>query len=160
MNRPISTTTHGVIDYVTVGTLATLPRVLKWNPRLTNLLSGSAASILGYSLLTDYELSLRKMIPMKTHLALDGVSALLVGAAPFIARERRKDAIFALLGIAVCEATVTALTRTRPTVKSRIARLLGRQAPIPVLAKTGWQIGKQSKPSTISRATAALTKLT
>ena len=153
MNRPISTTTHGVIDYVTVGTLATLPRVLKWNPALTNLLSGSAASILGYSLLTDYELSLSKMIPMKTHLALDG-------AAPFIAGERRKDAIFIMLGIAVFEATVTALTRTQPTMKSRIACLLGRQVNIPVLAKTGWQIGKQSKPSTISRATAVLAKLT
>lgn len=160
MNRPISTTTHGVIDYVTVGTLATLPRVLKWNPRLTNLLSGSAASILGYSLLTDYELSLAKIVPMKTHLALDGVSALLAGTAPLIARERRKDAIFTMLGVAIFAATVTMLTRTQPTVKSRTVRFLGRKVSVPALTKGGWQIGKQTKPSTISRATAVLAKLT
>jgi hypothetical protein len=154
MKRPITTTTHGMIDYVTVGTLATLPRIFRWGPGLTNILTGAASGILGYSLITDYELSLAKVLPMKTHLALDGASALLTGAAPFLMKEPKQSAKFALIGIALFELTVSALTKPAPTAKSRIARLLGRRISLPAAAKVGWPIGKQARLSTIAKAAA------
>lgn len=162
MERPITTTTHGVIDYVTVGALATLPRIFKWSPGLTNLLTGVASGILGYSLITDYELSLAKVLPMKTHLALDGVSALLTGAAPFIMKEPKQSAKFALIGVALFELTVSALTKPAPTVKIRAVRILGRKIDVSTFARAGRLVGKQTKlkPSTLGKAAVFMGKQT
>ncbi len=154
MNQPIPTATHGVIDYVTVGALATLPRVFKWSPRLTNLLTGSAASMLTYSLLTDYELSLFNVIPMRAHLALDGLSALLAGSAPFVAREQKPSAKAVLIGVALFEATVTALTKPQRTVKGRVMRFMGRQISLPAATRVGRVIGRQARPIAIGRVAA------
>lgn len=161
MERPITTTTHGVIDYVTVGALATLPRIFKWSPGLTNLLTGVASGILGYSLITDYELSLAKVLPMKTHLALDGASALLTGAAPFIMKEPKQSAKFALIGVALFELTVSALTKPAPTVKIRAVRILGRRISLPA-ARAVRLVGKQTKPkpSTLGKAAVFMGKQT
>jgi hypothetical protein len=151
MQKPISTTTHGAIDYTTAGMLAGLPRAFGWNRRATNLLTGSAIGIVGYSLMTDYELGLFKLLPMKTHLALDTVSAAAMLAAPMICKER-KTANMAMIGIGLFELTVTLLTKTRPTAKGKITRFVGRQVKPSTLSKAAWLIGKQTEPSTIGKA--------
>lgn len=38
----ISTKIHGVLDYVTVASLLTLPRILGWHRDVTRLMTGSA----------------------------------------------------------------------------------------------------------------------
>ncbi len=151
MQKPIPTSVHGVIDYVTVGTLATLPRVFGWNKRTTNLLTGAAGTMLSYSLMTDYELSLTKILPMQAHLALDTVSAGTLFAAPLLDKES-KTANAIILGIGLFELTVTLLTKTQPTVKSKITRFMGRQVKPSTLGKATWLIGKQTEPSTIGKA--------
>ncbi len=40
MNKPIPTTIHGVLDYLSVLALLTLPCVLKWNKQITALPTG------------------------------------------------------------------------------------------------------------------------
>ena len=84
--RVIPTNVHGAIDYVTAPALVAAPDVLRLNggrassaaPRV----AGATAAL--YSALTDYELGLRRVIPMRAHVALDGVSGALVALAPWM----------------------------------------------------------------------------
>lgn len=52
MNKPISTLVHGILDYVTAPTLIALPRMMGWGTRVTSLLTGAGAGVLGYSVMT------------------------------------------------------------------------------------------------------------
>ena len=128
MAKPIPTKLHGAIDYLAVGTLLALPRALGWPAPLTNLLTGSAATTLGSSLLTRYELGLFKVLPMPGHLALDGLVAALHGAAPFLLldddQRGRKNLLPVLLGLVAFETAATLLTRTRPPAEERAAQAL------------------------------------
>ena len=84
--RVIPTNVHGAIDYVTAPALVAAPDVLRLDggrasaaaPRV----AGATAAL--YSALTDYELGLRRVIPMRAHVALDGVSGALVAIAPWV----------------------------------------------------------------------------
>ncbi len=71
----VSTKTHGVIDYATAGTLLAAPVLLRGAGARGRLaLSVAGGGVLATSLLTDYELGLRRVIPMKAHLALDAAT--------------------------------------------------------------------------------------
>ncbi len=70
----MSTRTHGVLDFLTAGTLAALPRALGWGERVTNALTNVAIGTLGYSLLTNYEYGVLRVLPMRGHLAIDAMS--------------------------------------------------------------------------------------
>src|SRR5688500_15596375 len=69
----IPTKIHGVIDYLTGVTLLAAPYLFgfadgtaaQWVPTIIGLM------IIGQSLITRYELSMAKIIPMPTHLMLD-----------------------------------------------------------------------------------------
>ena len=83
--RVIPTQVHAVLDYVTGGTLVAAPRLLG----LTGTTAGRVLDLAGgiataQSLLTDYELGLVKVIPMRTHLTLDALSGAMVAASPWI----------------------------------------------------------------------------
>ena len=84
--RIIPTQIHGVIDYVTGGALLAAPKLLGLDgdsPASTVFrLAGGGAT--AYSLLTDYELGLVKVLPMRTHLALDAASGALIAASPWL----------------------------------------------------------------------------
>ena len=112
--RPISTKTHGVLDYLSVGTLTALPRLLGWDPAVRTLLTGSAAATLAYSLATRYELGLLRVLPMKAHLALDGVSGLALAASPLVLGEEDGTVAKTLVGLGLFELAASLLTRTRP----------------------------------------------
>ena len=82
----LSTKAHGVIDYLMGIVLIAAPWLLDFN-------RGGAETwvpvILGigvivYSLFTNYELSISKVIPMRTHLTLDVISGILLAACPWI----------------------------------------------------------------------------
>lgn len=84
--RFISTRIHGVIDYL-------MGLFLIVSPWLFGFTDGTAAQwvliILGlgallYSFITDYELGLLKVIPMKAHLMIDLVSGIFLAASPWI----------------------------------------------------------------------------
>jgi hypothetical protein len=84
--RFISTKAHGVIDYLMGILLIASPWLFDfarggaetWVP----VILGSGAII--YSLLTDYELGMSHMLPMRTHLTLDLLSGILLAVSPWL----------------------------------------------------------------------------
>lgn len=81
-----STKVHGVLDYL-MGIL------LIASPWLFDFARGGAETtvpvVLGisaliYSAITNYELSVAKIIPMRTHLTLDLLSGIVLAASPWI----------------------------------------------------------------------------
>ena len=80
--RIVPTKAHGIFDLVTGPALVAAPNLLRLNgargstlpPRLTGLFGT------GLSALTDYETGAVRLVPMKAHLAFDGVSGAAVGA--------------------------------------------------------------------------------
>ncbi|MCF6371021.1 SPW repeat domain-containing protein [Rhizobium halophilum] len=82
----IDTKTHGIIDYVTGALLIIAPYLLgfanggvqQWLPQVVG------AMIVVMSLLTNYELSAAKVIPLKAHLAVDALGGVLLAASPWL----------------------------------------------------------------------------
>ena len=84
--RVIPTKMHGVLDYLTALLLIASPWLFdfadggaaQWVPIVVG------ATILLVSLITDYELSVAKVVPVSTHLALDMLSGALLAASPWL----------------------------------------------------------------------------
>lgn len=85
--RIISTRAHGVLDYLIGALLIAAPWLLgfahhrgaaTWLP----VVLGAGAMI--YSLFTNYEFGLVRVLPMKLHLGLDFCSGLLLAASPWL----------------------------------------------------------------------------
>lgn len=124
--RIIPTRIHGVLDYLSVAALLAIPRVLGWDSLVTNLLTGSAAGTLAYSMLTRYELGLAEVLPMKGHLALDGIGgAALCGAALMFRDREEASVVGALYGLGVFELAAAVMTQTEPS-SSSIRHGIGR----------------------------------
>ncbi len=86
MNRPITSRMHGMLDYPAglllivspwlfgfsdEGTAATIPVVI-------------GALVLLQSLITDYELSVANVLPLKMHLSLDVVAGVFLALSPLL----------------------------------------------------------------------------
>ena len=84
--RFIPTRVHGLLDYLMGGVLIVAPWLLgfadggpaMWVPIILG------AGVIIYSLLTDYELSVTRAIPMPVHLGLDIAGGLLLAASPWL----------------------------------------------------------------------------
>lgn len=109
----LSTKTHGMLDYAAGPLLLSLPRLLNWNQSATRLLTGAAIGATVYSLLTRYELGVFKVLPMRAHLALDGMSGALLAAAPFFLPEEDETVTAGLVGIGLFEIVAALTTETR-----------------------------------------------
>ena len=70
----INTRLHGMIDYATGALLLVAPYLFGF----------ATGGIIVMSLLTNYELSAAKMIPLKAHLAADVVAGVLLAASPWL----------------------------------------------------------------------------
>lgn len=112
--KPISTRTHGFLDYFSVGVLLALPRLLQWRKEPTRLLTASAVSTLVYSLLTRYEWGLVPVLPVNTHLALDATSGTILCGAPFLLASVDRRVAGVLLGLGLFEIVVPMLTENTP----------------------------------------------
>jgi len=92
MPRPISTKVHGTLDYVVGMALTAVPTVLQLEKgsaaALAPRLQGAGAGV--YSLFTDYERGVRRVIPMRAHLALDVMGGLALAAVPWLSGDARK----------------------------------------------------------------------
>lgn len=81
----LSTKIHGYMDYL-MGLLLIL------SPLIFTLPAGAAstvpivlgAGVIVYSLITDYELGLLKILPMSTHLVIDIIAGVVLTASPWI----------------------------------------------------------------------------
>ena len=114
--RFIPTQVHGVLDYLTAGVLIAAPSVLGFREHgmHTGLPRALGVGTIGYSLLTDYELGLVKIIPMPMHLTLDAANGALLAGSPWLfgfAEEVSKPH----LGLGLFELVVRASSRATPT---------------------------------------------
>lgn len=84
--RFIPTRVHGALDYLIGALLIVAPwifgfsdaEVATWLPVILG------AGLIAYSLLTDYELGVMRMIPMSVHLMLDLASGVLLAVSPWL----------------------------------------------------------------------------
>ena len=133
----ISTTTHGILDYATAGLLLTLPRALGWGERVTNTLTALGLGTIGYSLLTDYELGVRRVIPMRAHLMLDAASGAMLCAAPWMFPDEVDGTKAALVGLGVFEIAAAVLTRPEPFASQSVqmAESFGQADGVPTISQ-------------------------
>ncbi len=125
--RVIPTTVHGVIDYLTAVTLLVAPKLWKLE-EVT--LSGATFRLFGgtltaTSLLTDYELSLANVIPMRTHLALDAASGATLAASPFVLGFVRSGLRYWLPHVLIGASEILTAAMTKPERLSKRSRLAG-----------------------------------
>lgn len=122
--RVIPTKVHGAVDMATGPALIAAPTLLRMNgdkgatipPRAV----GAAAIV--NALLTDYEFGLKRLLPMRTHLALDAVGGVALAATPFVTRASKKGVRHwlphALLG--ANEVFLALTTKQRPPRAQRL----------------------------------------
>src|SRR4051794_39270700 len=124
--KVIPTNVHSAVDHVVGPALIAAPTVLgldRMSPEgLVPRVNGIAAAL--YSNLTDYELSLKNVIPMKLHLALDAMSGATLAAVPLATGAHRRGTRHwlphTLLG--AFEIGMALMTKAEPP-KSRTRRL-------------------------------------
>lgn len=119
-----STRTHGILDFVSAATLITLPRIFGWRKATTSLLTNAAVGTLVYSLLTRYEFGLFKVLPMRGHLLLDGLSGAMLAAAPFTLLDEDSSVTAALVGLGLFEITAALTTETEPSFGEQTSEIL------------------------------------
>lgn len=132
--RFIPTSVHGAVDQVVGPALVLAPTLLRLKGTSPE---GIVARAVGgaesaYSNITDYELSVKKVVPMKVHLALDAVGGAALALVPQLtgARRRGKKHWLPHLAIGAVEIGMAAFTkteppRTKPGRSARIARVVG-----------------------------------
>ena len=128
--RVIPTSVHGVLDYATGSALLAAPELLRLKdvPRaaLTPRLAGAGATV--YSLTTDYELGVIRVLPMPVHLALDAMSGALLAASPWLLGYARNGMRYwlphALVGASEILAALT--TKTQPPQRRAVPGLVER----------------------------------
>ena len=123
--RFLPTRIHGVIDYIW-GVL------LLASPWIFGFADGGAAQwvavvvglgAIAYSAVTDYELGLIRLAPMRLHLLLDGLGGALLAASPWILgfadRVYGPHLAFGLFAVVACLITQTEPARPLATAASR-----------------------------------------
>ena len=125
--RIIPTSVHSAVDHVVGPALVLAPTVLRLG-RTTP--EGIVARAVGgaetvYSNLTDYELSAKKVLPLRVHLALDAVGGATLAVLPQLtgARRRGKKHWVPHLAIGVLEVGMAALTKTEAPQSGRKAQM-------------------------------------
>src|SRR4051812_43295024 len=82
----IDTKTHGYLDYTVGLFLMIAPLIFHLGRKSPEALVFYVLGVILiiYSALTDYELGLFKLIPMKMHLSLDVLSGIFLAASPWL----------------------------------------------------------------------------
>ena len=115
--RIVSTRTHGVLDYLTGAALLAVPKALGLEdvPSSSRALKLAGGGATAYSLLTDYELGVAKLLPMPVHLALDATSGALLASSPWLFGFAKNGARYWLPHVLVGaqEILAAAITKTR-----------------------------------------------
>lgn len=73
MNKPITTKTHGIIDYALAGLQILGPTVLGMNKKAGHTNEALGTSMLGLNTLTKTSVGLKRVIPLKYHKKTDAV---------------------------------------------------------------------------------------
>ncbi len=85
LHKTINARTHGIIDYIYAGMFLSLGFVfMKTNKRAAAASFTTGSLVLVQSLLTDYPLGVKPVIPFHTHGQIDGAFASSSWALPFL----------------------------------------------------------------------------
>lgn len=84
MQKPISPTTHGVLDYATSAAVAAAPRLWDMPPAACRLFDTLAVGYTGLSGVTDYPLSAHRVVAFKAHGAAELAIGVALPALPYI----------------------------------------------------------------------------
>ncbi len=109
-----STKAHGVLDYLMGIALLAVPSILQLDSNSAEgmILYTLGAILLVYSVFTNYELGIIKVIPMKVHLTLDIFSGIFLASAPWVLRFEDQVCIpFIILGVAEIVAGITTTSK-------------------------------------------------
>jgi hypothetical protein len=87
--RVISTKAHGIADYLSAPALLALPGLLELEGPPKLAMQAVGATVLATAPFTDYEVGVKRVVPMRVHLALDLASGLLMAASPAAGGRRR-----------------------------------------------------------------------
>ena len=116
--RFIPTSVHGAVDHVVGPALVLAPTLLRLGRTSPEGLTARAVGGVEafYSNLTDYELSMKNVVPMKVHLVLDAVGGATLALVPQLtgARQRGKKHWLPHLAVGALEVGMAALTKTEP----------------------------------------------
>jgi hypothetical protein len=129
MKKPITPFAHGVVDYATSVMVAAAPRLMRLDKRASATCYALAAGYTALSMMTDYPLSLRHVIPFKAHgLAEAAIGAMLPmtpSALGFASQRRARNLCFALTALT----GVVALLTDWDKQSERVARQQHRRRP-------------------------------
>jgi hypothetical protein len=136
MRKPITPFAHGMIDYLTVGTVAAAPRLMDFPEEASTACYTLAALYAGTSMMTDYPLGVRRALPFKAHGFAEVAIGAMLPALPFVlgfAGNRRARNFF--LGLTALTAMTAVMTdwdkqseRVARRRHKRKPRLVGRAA--------------------------------
>lgn len=86
MRTLVSTRLHGALDYVVGAALIAAPWIFQFSEHTaaTVVPIVLGALIIAQSLVTDYELSLARLLPMPAHLGVDVIGGAFLAASPWI----------------------------------------------------------------------------
>lgn len=121
--KVIGTKTHGYLDYIVGVLLIAAPWIFgfarggaeTWVP----VILGAGTII--YSLMTDYEMGMSRMIPMRTHLTLDLLSGIFLAVSPWLFGFA--DYVWEPhLIVGILEIGVSLMTKRGPTTEKRFHR--------------------------------------
>jgi len=118
--KPITTRAHAVLDYTLGPALLLAPQALGFASK------GAAAAVpramgaadCSISSMTQYELGVYPVIPMRTHLLIDVVKGVMMAASPWLfgfGRSGRKSTWLPHLLMGVSEVAIAAMTDSRST---------------------------------------------
>jgi hypothetical protein len=111
MQKPITPRVHGMLDYATSAATAAAPALFAFPKPAAALCYALAGGYTGLSLLTDYPLGARRVVPFKGHGATEGVIGLALPALPWVLGfARHRAARNFVLGLTALTAVVAALT--------------------------------------------------
>ena len=80
----IKPSVHGALDYIAALALIAIPFLLGFEGLALWLSVAGGVGLIAYSLLTDYALSVAKVLPFDFHIIFDSLAAVVFIAAPFV----------------------------------------------------------------------------
>ena len=117
MRKPISPRVHGMLDYATSATVAAAPLAMSFPKPARVLFESLAAGYTGVSAVTDYPLSVKRVIPFKAHgateLAIAAALPFLPWALGFADNRAARNLCFGLTALTVVVAALTDWNRDK-----------------------------------------------
>ena len=113
--RFLPTAVHGVVDYLAGIVILALPWLFGWEDGAKTIMTIVGLAVIVYSLLTDYELGVVRVIPMPTHLLMDALGGIVLIVSPFIFGIDDSTTRTVMIVLGVLEIGASLVTQTVPS---------------------------------------------